>query len=436
MRGPMASTPLASPSLASPPSAPVDISCPSPTSVDLPNGIPWVGGVSLSASPSSAACGKLISDRAAEMPSTSQSPAAAAAAADTPCGCQSTAPPPSSPRYAGGLTLGSGGSWNPCCSCHFSALPDALIAAEIFACLTRTELVAVVPAVCTRWAFVAESPVLHRRIAADTPTTGRGLLRLISDGRGAHVGALRVRRLRVDSPADAAALGSAAVLPLPRLIDLDLSGSKHADGDALAAFVVCHAGRLRRLVLDGVTCLTDEHVCRIIGAAGGGLRHLSLARCPHLTDAVLGRLGDGACSPRLLSLNVGGCVGMSGDGVALFLMRAGAAADALAAQQQGVGVGEGALPILAVGPPGSTVSRRRLSARGGNGPRSSTHDASLPPRPKSTALMWRQLRPMVVLVLPPHLCTVLLIAHPRRWIRLWQRRAASCAGCWCGGCVD
>lgn len=68
-------------------------------------------------------------------------------------------------RYSGWTPLnqGSGGRWNPCCSCYFRSLPDSLIEKEIFSFLDLRSLLSA-SAVCTRWNYLAEQPHLWRTL--------------------------------------------------------------------------------------------------------------------------------------------------------------------------------------------------------------------------------------------------------------------------------
>ena len=230
-----------------------------------------------------------------------------------------SAAPPVPPVYADARPLGALGSWNPCCNCFFSSLPDALIASEIFSHLSRSEL-GTASAVCSRFSFLAESPVLHRKIETGAPVSGTGLLQLLSQGRHQHTVSLR-STLKVESHDDCAALDDCSTLDFPRLTDLDLSGSKHAVGDSIATFVSRNSASLRRLNLDGVTGLSDAHLTTIF-AGCSSLRHLSVAHCPQLSDTALHSLAASPCASSLLSLNLTGCSGMTGTGLMSALVEA------------------------------------------------------------------------------------------------------------------
>ncbi len=75
------------------------------------------------------------------------------------------------PIYAGASSLAARrGKWNPCCTCNFSALPDALVEREILALLQPRDL-AKVAQVSTRFSYLAESPSLWKSLELETSTT-------------------------------------------------------------------------------------------------------------------------------------------------------------------------------------------------------------------------------------------------------------------------
>lgn len=288
-------------------------------------------------------------------------------------------------RYRGTQPLGAPGRWNPCCTCPYSALPDALIASEIFGYLDRNDL-QVASSVCSRWNFIAEQPIVWRQLslasaasagAAPLPASGVGLARLLArQGRAHAVEALAAPRLSLGAGPGAAVF---AGLHLPRLRDLDLSGALAAlatgggapGAAALRAFLLAHAGGLARLVLDGVTTLGDGDVAAVLRAATHRLRHLSLRNCAQLTDAALAPLhaaaapldgggnADAAAPPRvaLTSLRLAGCSGMTGAGVAA-VVRGTCGAGAASCAHGARGSGGGGAPTRA--PPAAAARLHRL----------------------------------------------------------------------------
>lgn len=219
-------------------------------------------------------------------------------------------PPPRSAHYPGARHPGATplhtiGAWNPCCACHFSSLPDALLGAILSYAAGGVPDLLAAASVCTRWNYVVESdPTLWRAVAAP-PCSGVGLARLLARQRPGAVHALSLRRLRASSPEELAALGG---LTLPRLTELDLAGCRQVDPDALVSFVLRHGRQLRVLVLDGLTRLTDAHVAALL-AGCPALKRLSLAQCRQLTDDVLVALAAAPAARHLVALNVTGCSG-------------------------------------------------------------------------------------------------------------------------------
>lgn len=207
--------------------------------------------------------------------------------------------------------MGARGEWNPCCQCLFSSLPDELVIGEIFAYLTTSELLTA-SCVCTRWNYMAEAEPLWRSVSMQAPCSGVGLARLLARERPEAVQRLTLRRLQVGTEAE---LSSLADVRLPRLRELDLSGCRKADPEALTAFIARHGPSLRSLALDGLTCLSDAQVAQILAVAPG-LRTLSLSGCRQLTDATVAALAQAPCAPYLASLNVTSCTGITGAALA------------------------------------------------------------------------------------------------------------------------
>jgi len=90
-------------------------------------------------------------------------------------------------------TLGQPGTWNPCCNCFFSALPDTLISNEIFTYLNLSEKLHLA-STSSRFNYIIENtPKLWKEIKVlYTPSSGIGLQRLLQR-KGENIQSLILR---------------------------------------------------------------------------------------------------------------------------------------------------------------------------------------------------------------------------------------------------
>lgn len=99
---------------------------------------------------------------------------------------------------------------------------------------------------------------------------------------------------------------------------LDLSGNKHLSPDQITTFILRHGSFLKRLTLDSVVTLTDQHLTSILQACTS-LTHLSLNQCRGLTDTTFEALSTSLSRYTLISLRLNSCAGMTVQGLEKFL---------------------------------------------------------------------------------------------------------------------
>lgn len=217
-------------------------------------------------------------------------------------------------------------SWNPSCLCLFTKLPDKYLVGFIFPFLDIDSLVKC-SQTCTRWRALSEDPILYKNLHVDSLKTEAEAkaFKVISRRR---VGDL-VETLKVKvggASQDASRLSTSTFSArLSRLSALSFLGSKSkTNANDVTSFIVAHP-TLRRLILDGVTSIRDEHIKDILNGlkGGGGLRQLSVNQCRGLTDDFLNCLTNSDSAQTLEILSFEGCVQFSSSNLIAFLRAGG-----------------------------------------------------------------------------------------------------------------
>lgn len=234
-------------------------------------------------------------------PSTRNSPPIPTSPSASRPSCRHCPPSDHPPIYPGARPLSSRiSTWNPCCDCLFSALPDALIYKSILPCLDFNSL-STARLVSTRWNFNCDRPSLWSkvRVHANHPLPPPSSL---SRHPIHHFKLCDDDELQVASPRSPASRLLISLQPQPELQALDVSGATSLDLNCLISSLQVASHRLTSLSL-GRTLLTDEHLTLILALTGARLKYLDLNSCPLLTDAPFMDLN----CPCLTFLSLSGC---------------------------------------------------------------------------------------------------------------------------------
>jgi len=217
--------------------------------------------------------------------------------------------------------------WNPSCLCLFTRLPDKYLVGFIFPFLDIDSLVKS-SQTCTRWRALAEDPSLYKNLHVDSLTTEAEAkaFKVLSRRRmGDLVETLKVKVGGASQDASSRLSASTFSARLSRLSALSFLGSKSkTNADDVTSFVVAHP-TLRRLILDGVTTIRDEHIRDMLNGlkGGGGLRQLNVNQCRGLTDDFLNCLAASDSAQTLEILSFEGCVQFSSSNLIAFLRAGG-----------------------------------------------------------------------------------------------------------------